>query len=150
VRTFKLEKELWLPRPPADVFPFFSDAFNLQRITPPWMSFHVLTEAPIEMRTGTRIDYKLRIRGLPVRWQSEITVWDPPHRFVDEQRRGPYRRWVHEHCFDERDGGTLVRDSVEYAVWGGRLVERLFVRRDVETVFRYRSEVLTQLFGDPR
>lgn len=138
--------ELWLPQARARVFPFFADARNLETITPPWLKFEVLTPGPIEMRAGTRIDYRLRIRGFPVRWQSEITAWEPEHRFVDEQRRGPYRLWRHTHTFEEREGGTLCRDEVEYAVFGGALINWLLVRRDVEMIFRYRQEVLTRLF----
>jgi ligand-binding SRPBCC domain-containing protein len=146
--AFRYECELWLPSPVERVFPFFADARNLERITPPFLRFRVLTPEPIEMRVGTLIDYRLRVHGLPLRWRSEITVWDPPHRFVDEQRRGPYRKWHHEHTFEPRDGGTLTRDRVEYAVPGGVLVDRLFVRRDVERIFAYRRRVLSELFRD--
>jgi ligand-binding SRPBCC domain-containing protein len=99
------------------------------------------------MKVGTRIDYRLRVLGLSVRWQSEITAWQPPHRFVDEQRRGPYRLWHHEHTFTEQDGGTLVGDHVQYAVLGGALVERLFVRRDITAIFAYRQQKLAALFN---
>jgi ligand-binding SRPBCC domain-containing protein len=143
----ELHSELWLPRPRAEVFPFFADARNLEAITPGWLRFQVLTPGPLEMRTGLRIDYRLRVHGLPLRWQSEITVWEPPQRFVDEQRRGPYRLWRHEHRFAERDGGTLCADHVRYAVPGGELVYRLFVRRDVERIFEFRRRRLTERFG---
>lgn len=146
-RSFTLAVEQWLPRPLPEVFAFFADAGNLNALTPPWLRFEILTPRPITMRPGTLIDYRLRLRGIPVRWQSEITVWEPPHRFVDEQRRGPYRQWHHEHTFTERDGGTLVADKVRYAVWGGALVERWFVRPDVQRIFRYRQEKLAELFG---
>lgn len=142
-----LEAALWLPRPRAEVFPFFADAFNLETITPPWLRFEVLTRPPLVMRVGLRIDYRLRVRGLPLRWQSEITAWEPPHRFVDEQRRGPYRLWRHEHTFEERDGGTLARDIVHYRVWGGSLIDRLFVRRDVAAIFRFRQAAMAGRFG---
>lgn len=148
-----LRSELWLPRPREEVFPFFADARNLQQITPPWLSFVVLTPAPIPMRPGTLIDYRLRVHGIPIRWRSEISVWDPPHRFVDEQRRGPYRLWHHEHTFAEKEGGTLCGDVVHYAARGGLLrplVERFFVRRDVERIFAYRTQVLREMFGDAK
>lgn len=139
--------ELWLPRKPEEVFPFFANAHNLQLITPPWLRFEVLTPSPIEMRVGTRIDYRLRVRGVQVRWQSEITVWEPPFRFVDEQRRGPYRQWIHQHAFEAKDGGTLCRDEVKYAVLGGALVNWLLVRRDVNQIFRFRQAMLTKHFA---
>lgn len=142
-----LKSELWLPRPRSEVFPFFAAAENLEAITPPWLNFRILESTPPVMGRGTLIDYRLRIRGVPLRWQSEITAWEPPHRFVDEQRKGPYRTWIHEHRFEERDGGTLVLDTVRYAVPGGRFVDRLFVRRDVEAIFAYRRKQLLERFG---
>ncbi len=144
---FTLTTEQWLPRPLTEIFSFFADAGNLDLLTPRWLRFEILTPRPIEMRVGARIEYRLRLRGLPLRWQSEITAWQPLYRFVDEQRRGPYRAWIHEHIFQERDGGTLVRDRVQYAVCGGELVERLFVRRDLEKIFAYRHRRLGELFA---
>lgn len=147
MRTFTLTNELWLPAPPWDVFPFFADAFNLERITPPMLRFRVLTAPPIAMGVGTLLDYRVRLRGVPMRWQSEITAWEPPHRFVDEQRRGPYRLWVHEHTFAAQDGGTVARDNVRYAVPGGVLVQRLFVAPDLRRIFEYRSAALREIFS---
>ena len=134
MRTFELTSEVLLPRRLAEVFPFFADAGNLERLTPPWLRFRVLTPERIEMRPGAIIDYRLRLRGVPIRWRSEITAWEPPFRFVDEQRRGPYRLWIHEHRFEERAGQTLASDHVRYAVPGGRLVHRILVRPDLERV----------------
>jgi ligand-binding SRPBCC domain-containing protein len=111
----------------------------------------VLSPAPIEMAVGVEIDYRLRVRGLPMRWRSRIAVWQPPHRFVDEQVRGPYRLWHHEHSFESKDLGTLVRDHVRHAVHGGPLeplVHRWLVRRDVERIFAYRAERLAERFGE--
>ncbi len=140
LETFRTE--CWVPRKREDVFEFFADALNLEAITPPWLSFSVLTPGPIVMRIGARIDYRLRLHGVPFRWQTEITRWQPPFSFVDEQRRGPYRRWVHTHTFEEHGGGTLCSDSVVYAVPGGRLIDRLFVRRDVQRIFNFRHRAL--------
>ena len=128
MRIFELKTSLWLPKPLDDVFPFFADARNLEALTPPWLHFEVLTPAPISMAPGTTIDYRLRLRGLPIRWQSEITAWEPPHRFVDEQRRGPYRLWVHEHRFREQDGQTLAEDHIRYAAPGERLLTGCWLR----------------------
>jgi len=147
MRIHRLHSELWLPREPSEVFPFFADAANLQRITPPWLHFEMLTRNPVDMRVGTLIDYRLRIRGFPIRWRSEITVWDPPHRFVDEQRRGPYRLWVHEHTFTAQTGGTLVGDTVSYAVRFGVLVHKLLVGPDLRRIFDYRKRRIEELIG---
>lgn len=145
IREFKTE--LWLPLPPEKVFPFFADAFNLEAITPPWLNFNILTPRPIPMREGTLIDYRLRVRGLPLRWRTRISAWQPPHRFVDEQLRGPYRQWIHTHTFEVRDGGTLCRDIVQYAVLFDYIVHPLFVRRDVEKIFAFRQAALRARFG---
>lgn len=139
--------ELWLPRPVEDLFPFFSDAGNLERITPPLLEFRILTPRPIEMAEGALIDYRLKVRGLPVSWRTRISAWEPKRRFVDEQIKGPYRKWVHEHTFESKDGGTLCRDRVEYLAPGGSLVSRLFVDHDVLDIFRYRHGMLLELFG---
>ena len=141
------QAELWLPRRREEVFPFFADAQTLETITPPWLKFQICTPTPIVMRPGALIDYRIRLRGLPLRWRTEIEVWDPPLRFVDNQVRGPYRRWHHTHTFEERDGGTLCRDEVRYAVFGGSLVNRFFVRPDIERIFAYRQEQLRKRFG---
>ena len=152
MKTFTLTNELWLPQSPERVFPFFADAGNLERLTPPSLRFRILTPPPIEMAVGTLIDYRISLRGIPMRWQSEITEWEPPYRFVDEQRRGPYRLWVHEHVFISQagaaqDGGTLARDTVEYAVLGGAIVQRLFVASELERIFEYRNAALRDFFS---
>ena len=145
--TFTLTNEIWLPQPPAEVFPFFADASNLERLTPPSLRFRVLTPPPIEMAVGTLIDYRIRLRGIPMRWQSEITEWQPPYRFVDEQRRGPYRQWIHEHTFTAQDGGTLAVDIVQYAVLGGVTIQRLFVAPELRRIFDYRNATLENYFS---
>jgi hypothetical protein len=146
MKTYLFKKEVWLPRTLEDVFPFFADADNLQAITPPWLSFRTLPAGEITMKPGTLIDYELRVHGVSIRWQSEITVWEPPRRFVDRQRRGPYHLWIHEHRFLEKDGGTLAVDEVRYTVPGGALVNSLFVARDVEKIFEFRAKKLKELF----
>jgi ligand-binding SRPBCC domain-containing protein len=143
---FHFHDELWLPGTRAEVFSFFADAQNLGEITPPWVDFQILTPAPIVMRTGTLIDYRIRVHGLPIRWRTEITEWCPPHRFVDVQLHGPYTHWHHTHTFEERDGGTLCIDDVVYRPRGGVIIHRLFVRRDVERIFSYRRQRLLELF----
>ncbi len=137
--------EQWLPVPRAEVFRFFSEAANLQEITPPWLHFRIVS-LPDSLREGTLIDYRLRVHGVPLRWQSAITTWDPPRRFVDEQRRGPYRRWVHTHDFLEARGGTTVTDAVEFDVPFAPLT-RPFVARDIRRIFEYRREALKRRLG---
>jgi ligand-binding SRPBCC domain-containing protein len=145
--AYRLTTQLVVPRERDEVFDFFADAFNLEAITPPWLHFHVLTPRPIDIRVGTLIDYRLRLHGLPIRWRTKITAWEPTERFVDEQLRGPYVFWRHEHTFSDVAGGTLVRDQVDYAVPGGALVHRLLVRRDVQHIFEYRKQVLERHFS---
>jgi len=142
-----MESSLFLPSPRDVVFAFFSDASNLQSLTPPWLNFSILTPLPIPMQVGTLIDYRLRIRGIPLRWQSRISVWDPPERFVDEQTHGPYRRWRHEHVFELVEGGTLCRDLVDYEVYGGVLVNLVFVRPDLRKIFKFRQDKLLNQFS---
>lgn len=145
--AFQLNVEFWTACPLAQVFNFFADACNLQELTPPFLKFHVVTPPPIAMHVGTTIDYRLRMHGLPMKWRSLISAWEPPFRFVDEQVRGPYSFWHHEHTFEERNGGTLIRDVVEYGVPGGWLMHALFVKRDLASIFRYRTEMMRQRFG---
>jgi ligand-binding SRPBCC domain-containing protein len=146
VKRFVHDSEQLVPRPLEEVFAFFSDPHNLQRITPPWLDFEVLGLSDRQMREGLLIDYRLRIHGIPIRWRSEITAWDPPRRFVDEQRRGPYRLWIHEHTFEARGDSTLVGDHVQYSVIGGVIVQKLFVARDVRRIFAFRRQKLEELF----
>ena len=128
---------------------FFGDAGNLELMTPPWLSFKILTPRPIAMRPGTLIDYRIALHGIPMKWRTEITAWNPPFEFVDEQLSGPYRRWHHRHTFVEERGGTRVGDEVTYDVLGGWLVNKVFVERDVTRIFSYREETLKRLFPAP-
>ena len=114
VETFSLKKEIEVMCPIGRVFTFFSDASNLEELTPNFLRFKILTPRPIMMRVGTLIDYSIHLYGIPLRWRSKITVWEPPFRFVDEQLRGPYKKWVHEHKFQRRDEATLISDIVDY------------------------------------
>jgi ligand-binding SRPBCC domain-containing protein len=147
MREFIYEQTQTVDAPLGRVFAFFSDARNLTVITPDWIDFQVRTPQPIEMKEGLRIDYALRIHGMPLKWQSEITRWDPPHSFVDEQLKGPYKYWIHEHRFASENGRTHVGDHVRYAVPGGILVQRLFVVRDIDKIFSFRKQKLREIFG---
>ena len=150
MNTIKFERSTTLPFPRERVFDFFSQAENLELLTPPWLSFRIQTPLPIRMCEGALIDYRLGIHGIPLTWRSEITVWEPPYRFVDEQLRGPYRRWAHEHRFIEVDGGTQVDDRIQYAVLGGVLIDRLFVAPDLKRILDYRQKRMRELFDPAR
>jgi ligand-binding SRPBCC domain-containing protein len=138
--------EQFLPRRIEEIFPFFSDAANLQKLTPAFLRFHIVTPLPIEMNVGTLIDYRLKIHHLPIRWRTKITEWNPPHSFRDVQLRGPYRLWDHFHRFEPAAGGTKVIDHVRYSALGGRLAHRLLVNRDIRNIFAYRAQILGRLF----
>lgn len=129
------------------IFAFFADAANLEAITPPWLHFRILTPFPITMKNGALIDYRLRLRGIPIRWRTEICDWQPAHSFVDQQLRGPYRLWHHTHTFEDTANGTLMTDTVRYIVPGGRLINWIFVAPDLRRIFRYRQQVLARHFS---
>jgi len=149
-KIWRLTMSQWLNKKPEGIFPFFGDAHNLEKITPSLLNFKVLTPGAIDMKPGTLIDYKLKVRGIPIRWTTRIADWQPHTRFRDEQLKGPYRQWIHTHTFTPEDGGTRCDDLVEYAPPGGPLaplINRLVVQRDVEKIFAYRAKVLAEMFG---
>ena len=149
MHTYELNSEQWVPRALEETFAFFSRPENLQQITPPWLDFHIL-RVESELHPGSLIEYRLKVHGIPMRWVSEITDWSPPHRFVDTQLRGPYALWHHEHTFASEGGGTRISDRVTYALpFGvlGRLAHRLITRRDVEAIFAFRRQRLTELLA---
>lgn len=139
---YELKSELLIPHSITNVFDFFARPENLEALTPPWLHFEIVTPKPVPIHEGALIDYRLKLHGFPMKWKTEITDWEPPVRFVDLQLKGPYRLWRHEHTFLEQDHGTLVRDKVEYAVFGGALINRFFVQKDVERIFQYRLDRL--------
>jgi ligand-binding SRPBCC domain-containing protein len=150
VTVFQIHREQWVPHPRPKVFDFFSRAENLERLTPPWMRFRILTPPPIEMKQGATISYSLRVRGIPLRWLTEIESWNPPSEFIDVQAKGPYKLWRHTHRFIETDGGTSIVDMVDYALpFGllGRLVHRLQVARDLSRIFDYRAQRIQTSFS---
>ncbi len=148
--TYRLERKIWVPHSVPEVFDFFSRAENLERLTPPWMHFRILTPLPIPMKQGATIAYALRVRGVPIRWLTEIELWNPPYEFVDVQVKGPYKLWHHTHRFSESEGGTSIEDAVRYVLpFGllGRLIHRIQVARDIEKIFDYRARQVQALFG---
>lgn len=147
---YSLVRELWLPKPLPFVFKFFERPENLSLLTPKNLSFAVRTPSPVPMHKDARISYGIRVLGQPLDWVSRITVYDPPYRFVDEQETGPYSYWHHEHSFQVKDNGTLVRDEVQYSIsygWMGRLAHVLFVRRELNHIFDYRAKTLRRLLA---
>jgi ligand-binding SRPBCC domain-containing protein len=145
-----LRREQWVPGPIDQVFAFFADAQNLERITPPWLGFRILSAPSGPISAGAEIRYRLRLHGIPIYWRTEIRLWEAPHRFVDVQRSGPYKLWHHTHTFEACDGGTRMTDVVRYRLpFGplGRLVHVLKVRNDVRAIFDYRRRQIEELFG---
>tara|TARA_R110002072_G_scaffold10569_34_gene49266 strand:+ start:223 stop:690 length:468 start_codon:yes stop_codon:yes gene_type:complete len=144
-----LQRQLTLKRPLDEVFPFFADPRNLEALTPDFLKFRVLGMTTPEIEEGTEIDYSLRLRGLPIRWRSRITDWNPPFGFTDVQVQGPYRLWHHEHKFEARGGLTIASDHITYAVLGGSLVDRFLVRPDLERIFDHRTQRMAELLERP-
>lgn len=150
MRERRLEREQWVPRPPDEVFPFFADAYNLETLTPPFLRFRVVGTSTPVVGDGTRIDYRLRLHGIPVGWQSVIEEWQPPHHFVDRQVRGPYALWHHTHGFEPQSGGTLLTDVVRYRLPFGRLgalIAGRLVAHDLERIFDHRRVRIAERFG---
>jgi ligand-binding SRPBCC domain-containing protein len=144
----RLDRDIIVPASLGETFTFFADAANLQRITPPWLHFSILTAMPVRMEVGLEIAYRIRVYGLPMPWRSRIDVCQPGACFVDRQIVGPYRWWRHEHRFEAVRDGTRVIDHVEYAPRAGWLSAAL-VRRDLGRIFDYRQEALRRIFQAP-
>lgn len=146
-----LTRSLTLDLPREEVFGFFADAGNLERITPPELNFKIATPQPFEISEGTLIDYQLKLRGLPMKWRTEISVWEPPFRFVDRQLRGPYSQWIHTHTFTELDPRkTLIEDEVKYRLpfepFGD--AAHFIVARELAYIFDYRQKAVAGILGE--
>lgn len=139
----------WIDRPVEEVFAFFSAEENLERLTPPWLGFHVLQKSTPKIQAGTLIDYRLKISGVPVRWRTLIESWNPGISFVDTQLSGPYKKWHHTHTFSAEKGGTRMNDRVVFALPLGKLgdlVASWKVKRQVRDIFRYRESAIQEIF----
>lgn len=149
-RTFTLDRSQIIPRPRPEVFAFFTEARNLERLTPGFLRFRILTPGPIEIRAGTLIDYQLRLYGVPLRWRTRIETFEPGTSFTDIQLAGPYRRWHHRHEFSDHPAGTLMRDIVQYELPFGILgvvSHPLLVQPSLRKIFVYRARVIDELFS---
>ncbi len=143
-----LKRQLTLHLPVEQVFDFFADAGNLERITPPELNFHIITPQPIDIKQGALIDYTLRMRGIPVKWRTEISTWQPPFEFVDRQLRGPYKQWIHRHAFTQMGPNeTYMEDEVKYRLpfepFGD--MAHFLVRRELEYIFDYRQKAVKKI-----
>jgi ligand-binding SRPBCC domain-containing protein len=143
----KLKMETLVPGSMETVFDFFSSAENLERITPPELGFKILNPLPIKMEQGTLIDYRIRLFGIPLKWQTLISKWEPKRQFVDEQLKGPYAQWVHTHSFEATNNGILMRDEVNYRLPFFPFGEVMLpvVRLQLRRIFSYRTERIKEL-----
>lgn len=151
MKVYTIEREQLIRKPIKEVFSFFENAGNLAQITPSNLRFMILTPFPIVMKTGTLIDYTIKVFGIGVHWRTLITDYDPPREFTDEQLKGPYAFWHHRHEFVSTEDGTLIRDKVTYALpFGiiGRLVHALFVKRQLQQIFDFRTSIIKRIFGE--
>lgn len=139
---------LRLPR--KDIFDFFADAGNLERITPPQLNFHIITPLPVDLKEGALIEYDLVLRGFPIHWRTLISKWDPPFEFIDEQIKGPYKQWIHQHIFTELAGGeTEIKDFVRYRLPFEPLgdVMHFMVRKELERIFDFRQKAVEEILS---
>jgi ligand-binding SRPBCC domain-containing protein len=139
----------FIDRPIDEVFSFFSEAKNLEVLTPPWLGFRIQTMSSKEIQENTLIDYRLKIHGVPVGWRTLIKSWSPPNKFVDTQLKGPYSKWHHTHTFESVGGGTQMHDEVIYRLplgkFGNFFVGR-FVKKEIQMIFDFRREKIKQIF----
>ena len=150
MKIYEINTTQFIAKPLEMVFDFFSKPENLEHITPSYLKFNLQTPSPVIMKIGQIIDYKIKLKGIPLRWRSQITSYDPPYHFVDEQIRGPYALWQHTHTFKEKNGTTLIEDHILYKIpFGiiGSAANSLFVKKDLTRIFQYRKEKINLIFG---
>ena len=144
-----LERKQIIQRPIKEVFDFFADAVNLEKITPPELNFQITTEQPFDIKKGTLIEYQLKLRGFPIKWKTEITDWNPPHSFADTALKSPYKQWIHLHTFEEGENGeTIMRDKVRYRLplepFGD--LAHWYVKKELKYIFDYRFKIIDEIF----
>ena len=152
MKTYNLEFEQFIDLPIEDVFDFFSKPENLSLITPPRLRFDILTPTPLEMKEGQLIDYSLKILYLiKLHWRTLITDYQKPYKFIDQQIKGPYTLWHHTHTFEEKNGGTLIKDNLKYVIpfgWIGRVIHFIYIKHDINGIFQYRHKILNDIFSE--
>jgi len=151
VKTYLLERDQLISRSLPETFDFFARAENLERITPPWLHFRIRSQLPIEMRVDAKIDYTIRLAGVPLSWRTRITTWVPERCFIDVQERGPYSLWEHAHFFTPNESGVLMTDRVRYALplgFLGRMANAVAVRSALAAIFDYRFQCIKILLAN--
>ena len=141
------EQQQCIPKPLNEVFDFFSDVKNLELLTPPLLNFKVLDKSTENIQEGTKINYKLKIHGVPAKWTSQIINWQPMNEFADVQLKGPYAKWYHRHLFRPLAGGVLLEDKVVYRLPFSRIGGNLlhwFILMDIKTIFSYRTKIIQE------
>ena len=145
-----LQRKQIIERPRKEIFEFFADAGNLEKITPPELNFKIISPQPIDIKKGAFIDYKLKLRGIPITWKTEITQWKPPHDFVDTALKSPYKQWIHLHTFETgANGETIMEDLVRYRLpfepFGD--LAHWYVKKELKYIFDYRFKVIEEVFS---
>ena len=149
MENFTIYRSQFIDKPRDVVFSFFSKPENLEYITPPYLHFKIMNTLPVSMKEGQIINYKLRIRGISIKWSSLIKSYSPPFNFIDEQIKGPYSVWHHTHEFIEEKNGTRIIDNIIYKIplgFIGKLINHFWVAKDLEKIFNYRQDKVNEFF----
>lgn len=144
-----IEQEQIINKKLEDIFPFFTNPDNLSAITPSWLKFTIKKKSTNNMKENAEFIYTIKFHGIPMFWQTKITKFEPPYLFVDEQLIGPYKTWIHTHTFEEKGNTTIIRDRVEYDLFGWFLksaIHKLFIKNTIKKIFEYRKTVLGEYF----
>jgi ligand-binding SRPBCC domain-containing protein len=149
-RIYVFKDETLINQPRSVVFNFFSEAVNLELLTPPWLRFRILSNLPITMSKGVQIKYRLQLYHIPLKWLTEISLWEPPFRFIDKQLKGPYKLWIHLHQFEDTDTGTRMIDELKYAIPPvpfRHFITHHFVANRINEIFSYRKKMILEYFS---
>ena len=145
MKYHEFKEKQFIDLPIEEVFNYFSNPSNLQKITPKYLNFKIKNNPPFIMKKGQLFEYRLRVRGIPITWISLISSYDPPYSFIDEQIKGPYSSWHHTHLFKEENGGTVIIDEVKYTLplgLIGKIVNLIWVKKDLDKIFQYRQKII--------